>query len=73
MMERAFSGFAALPDRSKETWRDVLDCHGVRDFSEVKRNYRRLAKEHHPDAGGNPDEFHKIQNAYDEAKSELAS
>lgn len=70
IMERAFSGFAALPDESKQTWREVLDCDND-NFNEVKRNYRLLAKEHHPDTGGDPTEFHKIQKAYEAAKAEL--
>jgi curved DNA-binding protein CbpA len=29
--------------------------------------YRRLVKLHHPDAGGDPEQFHRIQQAYDQA------
>lgn len=32
---------------------------------EIKRAYRKLAKENHPDAGGNEDTFKKISVAYD--------
>ena len=32
---------------------------------EIKRAYRRLASQHHPDRGGNTAEFQKIQAAYD--------
>ncbi len=39
---------------------------------EVKRAYRKAAKEHHPDAGGKPEKFNQIAVAYrvlgDEAK-----
>ena len=31
---------------------------------EIKRAYRRLSRKHHPDAGGNPDEFDRICKAY---------
>jgi molecular chaperone DnaJ len=32
---------------------------------EIKKSYRRLVKEKHPDAGGNEEEFKKISVAYD--------
>lgn len=33
---------------------------------EIKRAYRKLAREHHPDLGGDPDRFRQIQQAYDQ-------
>jgi len=32
---------------------------------EIKKAYRKLAMQHHPDRGGNQDEFQRIQTAYD--------
>ena len=32
----------------------------------IKAAYRAMAKEKHPDAGGNPEDFKKIQEAYEE-------
>ena len=32
---------------------------------EIKKAYRKLAKENHPDAGGNEETFKKISVAYD--------
>lgn len=32
---------------------------------EVKKAYRKLAMKHHPDKGGDPEQFKKIQGAYD--------
>lgn len=32
---------------------------------EIKQSYRNLAKKHHPDKGGNKEQFQKIQEAYD--------
>jgi curved DNA-binding protein len=31
---------------------------------EIKRAYRKLAKQYHPDSGGNPEEFKRINHAY---------
>lgn len=35
------------------------------DENTVKKAYRKLAMKHHPDKGGDPDQFKKIQSAYD--------
>jgi curved DNA-binding protein len=33
--------------------------------ADIKRAYRKLAGKHHPDRGGNADEFKEVQEAYD--------
>lgn len=46
----------------------MYDTLGVpKDASEddIKRAYRKLAMKHHPDKGGDPEEFKKIQGAFD--------
>lgn len=35
------------------------------DADDVKRAYRRLAREHHPDLGGDPEVFHELQRAFE--------
>ena len=40
-----------------------------KDLNEIKNQYRTLAKKKHPDMGGSPEEFEKINKAYQEALS----
>jgi len=44
---------------------DILGIQKGCSEGEVKKAYRKLAMQHHPDKGGNPEEFKKIQGAYD--------
>lgn len=71
MMERAFRGFLAIAYHGPD-WRTVLGFSGM-DNGQVSAEmiddaFRRLAQEHHPDKGGDPDQFHKLTQARDEAK-----
>lgn len=47
-------------------WARVLGVSPDASKRQIKGAYRRLAREHHPDAGGNADDFRRIQEAYDE-------
>ena len=47
---------------------NLYDTLGVRSDApadEIKRAYRRLASQHHPDKGGDKNRFQEIQQAYD--------
>ena len=47
---------------------NLYDILGVNENStqeEIKKNYRKLAMEHHPDKGGAEDKFKKISEAYE--------
>lgn len=44
---------------------DVLGLRGPVDAATVKRAYRRLARELHPDAGGDAGEFHRVRAAFE--------
>lgn len=50
ILERAFTGFAALAPPKK--WWDVLECRQDASREVVEANFRRLARDRHPDTGG---------------------
>jgi len=47
---------------------DVLGVEAGSSDQEIKTAYRRLAKQHHPDAGGNQQRFAEISSAYESIK-----
>lgn len=67
MVDAAFSGFAALPQSTGEdgAW-NMLGGHTA-PREAIEANYRRLAKQHHPDVGGDPEVWRVIQEAYQQA------
>jgi len=68
MLERAFTGFTALPGAgSSEHWSDVLGLSETAGRDEIESAYRRLRSQHHPDRGGDAEQFHRITKAYEEA------
>lgn len=50
---------------SQENHYDILGVKENATQDEIKKAYRKLAKENHPDKGGNEDTFKKISVAYD--------
>ena len=42
----------------------VLEVSSLASDRELKDSFRKLARTHHPDAGGDPEEFKRIQEAY---------
>jgi hypothetical protein len=75
IIERAFLGFAALPETATQPWREVLgippNVSPTPDL--IQDRYRTLVKVHHPDAGGQSDDFQRIVQARDAALMEMAS
>lgn len=74
MMERAFEGFAALPDQPG--WRVVLGFKrgDVVSVADAEKRYRDGAKLCHADvAGGNHDAMVKLNAAITQARSELGT
>jgi hypothetical protein len=70
ILNRAFTGFAALPPAgaAEEDWRVVLKFRGMAvNADDVEERYRELAKEAHPDRGGDHDAMVRLNRARDAA------
>lgn len=70
MMERAFTGFAAIAAPSGPNWWEVLGVSRDAGQDEIKSAFRELAKKNHPDAGGEAEKFVVITKAYESAMGE---
>lgn len=65
ILNRAFTGFTALPAPGGTShWRDILDP------ADPKGSYQRLRALHHPDRGGDADEFRAVQHAWEAYQQE---
>lgn len=75
ILERAFTGFAALPPpiAGKRPWRQVLgfDLDYTPTADDVRAQYRIRRSETHPDKGGDHQEFLAVQDAYIDAAREM--
>lgn len=73
-IDRAFTGFTAIPETTSEqmNWCEILDVHPGANNIQIKNAYRKKAMEAHPDKGGSSEQFNKIKIAYDHALSQLA-
>lgn len=70
MLERAFTGFEALPapaSQGREPWWTILGVHEGASVDEIGWAYLDRVKEHHPDRGGDPQKFIRITEAREEA------
>lgn len=65
LLERAFSGFARLPEAA-DCW-NVLGVERGASAAVICDRFRALAREHHPDRGGNADTMSRLTQAYHEA------
>jgi len=73
MMERAFTGFKALPDPDKLLWREVLGIpQDENDINVIRHRYKQLCSTYHTDkSSGNAEIFDRITKAWNEAKIEI--
>lgn len=71
-LNRAFTGFQALPERgSGRPWWEILGCKEDASDEFIKHCYRELVKQFHPDnpVTGDPEKFRELQEAYESSKS----
>lgn len=73
ILERAFTGFAALPQPSQRTWRTVLGFAetAAPTTDEITAAFRRSRSAAHPDKGGSSAAYDEVQRAYAEAIQEV--
>jgi hypothetical protein len=64
ILDRAFTGFAALEAPAEKPWHVVLGCPADASTEHVQRNYRRARSAFHPDRGGDTETFHAITRAW---------
>lgn len=72
LLNRAFRGFAALPDPDHRDWWDVLGVARGSAQAQIHAQYIILAKQFHPDnkQTGNSELFMQLQKAYEQALRE---
>jgi len=62
ILERAFTGFAALTAPGKNWW-DVLEVRPDASRDAIEANFRRLARDRHPDQGGSDQAMAELNEA----------
>lgn len=67
ILERAFTGFTALPAPTVKQWHDILGVSPQATRDEITAAYRRLASDAHPDKGGTAKRMAEINQARDQA------
>jgi hypothetical protein len=74
ILERAFTGFAALPEKASQPWREVLGIPAeIRELSYIEQRFKELALIHHPDHGGDSEKFRQLVAARDAARLEMSA
>lgn len=67
LINRAFKGFAQLPDPDTLPWWSILHISKDAEIDVIKAAYRQLARQHHPDNGGDAVRFDEVTKAYNKA------
>jgi hypothetical protein len=67
LINRAFKGFAQLPDPDARKWWEVLGVDMRASNEEIKKAYFDLVRRYHPDnkTTGNEELFRQVQRAYE--------
>lgn len=71
ILERAFTGFEALP--APRDWKVILGLAHLAapTLAQAKEAYRRLCQDRHPDTGGSHDQMTELNWAWSQAQQEL--
>lgn len=74
LVRAAFRGYAALPPPSSHQgpWWAVLKCGRGDPMESIEAQYKKLAKQAHPDAGGSEADMAALNKAIAEARKEKA-
>lgn len=72
LVRATFTGFQALPAPNGKHWRDILQVGDYASRDTIEANFKRLAKDRHPDAGGSADQMAELNNARETALREIA-
>lgn len=73
-VEQSFRGYMALPaigESEASTWWKTLGVPINADPQIVRAAYRLLVRKHHPDVGGDPEMFRRLQAAMDRFEASL--
>lgn len=73
ILDRAFSGFIALPKPSGPDWWEVLQIDRNASREDILAKHRQLARARHPDAGGSDHQMAELNRARDQALQERAA
>jgi hypothetical protein len=75
MMERAFRGFTALPEKAGEYWRDVLGFTTEQRVTseDIESAFRERAHIAHPDKGGNLEQWQALCTARENARKDIGA
>ena len=74
ILDRVFTGFPALPENAGQSfgnWWNILGIHKTNNPDVVRDAFYQLAKKHHPDKGGERENWENIKNAYEDALKSL--
>lgn len=73
ILNRAFTGFAALPEKASQSWRDALGFKPDEPVTteQVTSAFRKLALTHHPDKGGNVEKWQELCTARENAMHDV--
>ncbi|MGB3822450.1 MAG: DnaJ domain-containing protein [Rhodococcus qingshengii] len=75
MVNAAFRGFKALPATAIVTpytakpWHEVLEVSPTASLETIRAAYKSMLMKHHPDKGGDEQDFLAVQRAWKEAQS----